>query len=239
MSQSPATGRARGAGRPSHRASRGAARRAEIMAAAEDVFQEVGFSNTTMDAIAARAGSSKATFYKHFGSKEALFAEVIRSRVPDITGASGDALQGDGDPHAVLVDWGLQILQRVTAPRAVALYKLILSELPRSPELGRIFYAQGPATVQRQLAAYIRAATREGRLNCREPDRAAVLLSSLIFADSFGWAIVGQIDQPWDKRKARKHVEESVTIFLARYGAGHGSQRSSVSNAARWIQHAD
>jgi AcrR family transcriptional regulator len=198
--------------------SRGARRRAEIMKTAEDVFLEQGFASTTMDSIAARAGASKATFYKHFGSKEALFAEIVHSRVPDITGSAGDTLHGDGSVQTILVEWGLQILRQVTAPRAVALYKLILSELPRSPEFGRIFYQQGPAAVQEQLASFFRRATGRRRLKCRDPERAAALLSSMIFTDSFGWAVVGQIDRAWHERDARKHVEEAVAMFLARYG---------------------
>jgi hypothetical protein len=119
----------------------------------------------------------------------------------------------------LLVEWGLQILRRVSAPRAMALYRLILAELPRAPELGRIFYEQGPVTFQRQLAALLRRASAEGHLDCRNPELAAMQLNSLIFGDSFGWAIVGQVEKPWDERKAREQVEEAVTTFLARYGA--------------------
>lgn len=189
------------------------------MDAAEEAFLELGFSNATMDDIAARAGASKATFYKHFGSKEALLAEIVHSRIPDITEPTARAGGNDGRLQALLVEWGLQILRRVSAPRAMALYRLILAELPRAPELGRIFYEQGPVTFQRQLAALLRRATAEGQLDCRNPELAAMQLNSLIFGDSFGWAIVGQVEKPWDERRAREHVGEAVTTFLARYGA--------------------
>jgi TetR/AcrR family transcriptional regulator, mexJK operon transcriptional repressor len=219
MSQSPERAKKSARKPPRRPSSRGVARRGEVMSAAEDLFLEQGYESTTMEAIAARAGASKATFYKHFGSKEALFAEIVRSRVPEITGISGESLRDEGNPRTVLVEWGLRILERVTAPRAVALYKLILSERPRSPELGRIFNEQGPAVVHRQLVAFVRSATRRRKLACWDPEHAAVLLSSLIFADSFGWAIVGQDSSATSARQARVHVEEAVAVFLTRYGA--------------------
>src|SRR3546814_8252983 len=37
-----------------------------------------------MDAIAADAGVSKLTVYSHFGDKDSLFREVIRSRIQDL-----------------------------------------------------------------------------------------------------------------------------------------------------------
>lgn len=53
-------------------------RRAAILAAAKVVFEEVGFALATMDEIAARVGGSKATLYRYFESKDALFQELLR-----------------------------------------------------------------------------------------------------------------------------------------------------------------
>ena len=59
---------------------RGEKRRDEIAAVAERVFLELGFNDTTMQIVASRAGASKETLYRHFGSKEGLFSEVVRAR---------------------------------------------------------------------------------------------------------------------------------------------------------------
>jgi AcrR family transcriptional regulator len=50
-----------------------AARREAILAAAKQVFQDMGYDRASMDEVAARFGGSKATVYRYFGSKEALF----------------------------------------------------------------------------------------------------------------------------------------------------------------------
>ena len=48
-----------------------------ILAAAEHAFLAGGFGAVTMDAVARRAGASKATVYAHFTGKEELFGAVV------------------------------------------------------------------------------------------------------------------------------------------------------------------
>ena len=48
-----------------------------IIAAATDLFSELGFAQTSMDKIAKKAGVSKQTVYSHFGSKDELFGGAI------------------------------------------------------------------------------------------------------------------------------------------------------------------
>ena len=63
-----------------------AARREAILAAAKQVFQEVGFDRASMDEVAARFGGAKATVYRYFGSKEALFKELISQTANEMGG---------------------------------------------------------------------------------------------------------------------------------------------------------
>lgn len=58
------------------------ARRAEILAAARDVFAERGYHQTRMSDIAAEIGMSKALLYDYVSSKDELFVELCHSLVP-------------------------------------------------------------------------------------------------------------------------------------------------------------
>ena len=49
----------------------------KVLRAALDLFGERGIDATSMDAIAAASGVSKATIYKHWADKEALLMEVM------------------------------------------------------------------------------------------------------------------------------------------------------------------
>jgi AcrR family transcriptional regulator len=57
--------------------SNGNERRASILSAAEMVFGECGYSATTMEAVAEKAGISKGSIYNYFQSKEELFKHVF------------------------------------------------------------------------------------------------------------------------------------------------------------------
>lgn len=84
---------ARKSGRP-----RDEARETAILEAALMLVSEVGYDRVTMDGIASRAHSSKATIYRRWGSKGALVATAVRCRagehspVPDTGSLRGDLL---------------------------------------------------------------------------------------------------------------------------------------------------
>ncbi|SDI37569.1 TetR/AcrR family transcriptional regulator [Lutimaribacter saemankumensis] len=53
--------------------------RGRLVAAAAHLFCNRGFAATGVDAIVARAGTAKATMYKHFPSKDDLIAAVLKA----------------------------------------------------------------------------------------------------------------------------------------------------------------
>lgn len=66
----------RGRGRP-----RDEVARTRILEAALELLEEVGFSSATTDAIAERAGASKATIYRWWPNKAAVLLEALREAV--------------------------------------------------------------------------------------------------------------------------------------------------------------
>ncbi len=75
-------------------------REAELYAAVLDLLREVGYDALTMDAVAARTRSSKATLYRQWGGKPELVAKAIRHNKP---GSIADVDTGSlrGDLHAL------------------------------------------------------------------------------------------------------------------------------------------
>lgn len=71
-------------------------REAELYAATLDLLREVGYEALTMDAIAARTKSSKATLYRQWGSKPELIARALRHNKPvSIEDIDTGSLRGD------------------------------------------------------------------------------------------------------------------------------------------------
>ena len=60
----------------------GKARKAGIIASAASLFAEKGFNGTKTREIAARAGVSEALIFKHFPSKEDLYAAILAEESP-------------------------------------------------------------------------------------------------------------------------------------------------------------
>src|SRR5215204_90789 len=88
-----------GVGRPEEE-SRSARKRRGILEAATTVFLRNGYLGTSMDEIAALAGVSKQTIYKHFTDKEQLFSAIILGtidRVGEPFYARIDTLQDTDD----------------------------------------------------------------------------------------------------------------------------------------------
>jgi AcrR family transcriptional regulator len=57
-------------------------REAELYDAVLDLLREVGYDSVTMDAVAARTRSSKATLYRQWGGKAQLVARAVRHHKP-------------------------------------------------------------------------------------------------------------------------------------------------------------
>ncbi|WP_371629477.1 TetR/AcrR family transcriptional regulator [Streptomyces sp. NBC_00341] len=76
-------------------------RESELYAAVLDLLREVGYDALTMDAVAARTRSSKATLYRQWGSKPELVVTALRHNKPVSLGEV-DTGSLRGDFHAVL-----------------------------------------------------------------------------------------------------------------------------------------
>jgi AcrR family transcriptional regulator len=197
---------------------RGAQRRLELLAIAEQTFLERGFTDTTMQMIAERAGASKETLYRYFESKEVLFAEIVGCKAQDISGPE-TALNRTEAPVIVLTEFGTNLLTIVLAKQGSSLFRTVVSEALRNPELGDIFYERGPGLTTERLVSYIKAACKRGELNCADPLLAARLFLGAIISH---YHLRRLVQFNWKSPKEpeiRRHVETAVAMFLSYYGA--------------------
>ncbi|MER6468950.1 TetR/AcrR family transcriptional regulator [Streptomyces collinus] len=76
-------------------------REAELYEAVLDLLREVGYDALTMDAVAARTRSSKATLYRQWGGKAELVAKAVRHGKPGAFADDIDTGSLKGDLHAL------------------------------------------------------------------------------------------------------------------------------------------
>jgi AcrR family transcriptional regulator len=73
-----------------------------LLEIADDLFYTDGIHSVGIDRIIADAGVTKATFYKQFGSKDALILEYIGGRDQQIRAALAELVQESPDAGSVL-----------------------------------------------------------------------------------------------------------------------------------------
>lgn len=81
----------------SPRAEATAATRAGLVEAATTLFAERGFTETSIDDVAAVAGMTKGAVYHHFAGKAALFEAVFSAQEAEVHARLGAALDGAPD----------------------------------------------------------------------------------------------------------------------------------------------
>ena len=187
-----------------------------ILDAAFALFCEKGYDTTSTDEIAQAAGVSKATVYAHFKSKEKLLLAVVEDRT---SGISAKLLPPPSAESPGIAD----ALRRI-ADRQVSLLlthcdfnlqRLIETQAPRFPEIGRMFWERGAAKVLAEVTALLRAATADGQLHVPDPELAAVQFLSLVRGDV---PILRRLvpDLPVEGR-LQEQVEGALRLFLAAY----------------------
>ncbi|HEU5469646.1 MAG TPA: TetR/AcrR family transcriptional regulator [Actinophytocola sp.] len=73
------------------------ARRAQLLAAAQDVFAANGYHAAAMDEIAERAGVSKPVLYQHFPGKLELYMALLDTHVDELIRRVTEAMAGTTD----------------------------------------------------------------------------------------------------------------------------------------------
>jgi AcrR family transcriptional regulator len=133
------TGRARPRRRT--QSERRAATREKILAAAGRVFAERGYHGASLDTIAERAGVSKGSIIYTFGTKQELFAALLRERVQQRLEAIRALLAdgGGGDPRPTR-DAGALFLDAVTGdPRWGPLFFEFVAQAARDSDVRPAF----------------------------------------------------------------------------------------------------
>lgn len=196
------------------RASQRASRRDAIFAIAKQYFLKHGYAGTSMSAIAAELGGSKGTLWSYFPSKEELFAAVIDEASANFRAQLSEILTPAEDVCTTLTRFCLRLLEKMAAPEPLALYRVVVSEAARFPELGRIFFDRAISRSQRLLADYIEGVMDRGYLRREDPLSAARCLIGLCTANWHQQWLLGVLPQPTPEMM-RAEVERGINIFMA------------------------
>ncbi|MQY07958.1 TetR/AcrR family transcriptional regulator [Actinomadura macrotermitis] len=196
--------------------------RRRIMDAAMEVFLRDGYVGAKTDEIAAAAGASKQTIYKHFGRKENLFEQIVLDRLGGIDElfqtAIGELAVTD-DVESTMRAVARKFVHAITQPSHLRVRRLVIAEAPRFPKLGHAYFEAGPERVHAALASSFEQLTDRGLLRIDEPVLAANHFTWLVVSIPVNKVMFCGEDVRFTPSELDHYADTAVRVFAAAYRA--------------------
>ena len=186
--------------------------RAAILRAARPIMLRDGLAGTTLDRVAAEGGIAKMTLYRHFPSKEALFAGLVTATCESMREGLENAPTADTDiPIASrLADELRAFTSALIEPDGLALYRLIVADGWRFPELARVFEQSGMRVIRQQIAERLET----GGAPTDQSRQVAAEVVALALGDAYQRAILG-IAEEGDGEAFAQQIDAAVSYGLS------------------------
>ncbi|CAK0751049.1 TetR/AcrR family transcriptional regulator, mexJK operon transcriptional repressor [uncultured Gammaproteobacteria bacterium] len=191
----------------------------QILAAAGRLFLEHGYGATSMETVARTAEVSKATLYAHFPSKEKLFAAIVAGECGRLTHVFDDAGIDCLPVEQALTRMGQEFFNLVMSAKGLAVFRMVIAESRRFPELGRAFYDTGPTLTLRRLEAYLDRANRRGDLAITDVVLACEQFMGLLRGHLHTRLLMGLAPPPSELERNR-FIVGAVDLFTRGYAPG-------------------
>jgi AcrR family transcriptional regulator len=193
-------------------------KRAAIIEAATRLFLDAGYAGTSLAKVAEAAGVSKATLFKQFPTKAALFDAIVTESwtVEDDV----DLRPPAGDLRAGLTAIGRRYVTLLTRPGMAALFRIVIAELPRFPELGEAHFERGKMPYFDSVRRYLDSENALGTVKLDDAELAATQFLGMISNYVF-WPRMLLIGWSTDDASMAHVVDEAVLTMEARYGAAN------------------
>lgn len=128
-----------------------------VLDAAAAVFLERGYGAATIDMIALEAHSAKRTIYLRFGDKAGLFAAVVHRLSDAVVSGFPVAPDPSRPMRKELKNFARRLLILALSSKALGVYRLVVGEATRFPDLAHAFYENGPGRGVAALTCYFEA----------------------------------------------------------------------------------
>ena len=139
----------------------------QVLEGARTVFLRDGFEGASVDDIVREAGVSKATLYSYFPDKRLLFLEVAKIECQAQSDAAVAQVEASGDLRDALTQAATRMVRFFMSDVGMQVYRIVVGENQRFPEIGREFYEAGPAPGARDPESFSSEGHRQGQASDR------------------------------------------------------------------------
>ncbi|MBQ1023900.1 TetR/AcrR family transcriptional regulator [Micromonospora sp. C95] len=189
-------------------------KRALIVQAATELFLELGYDRASLARVADRAGVSKATLFKQFPTKAALFDAIVID-----SWAENDVAEVPpaGDLTAGLTVLGRRYATLLSQPAMTDLFRIVIAELPRFPGLAKAHFSRGKLPYFESVRIYLVTEREAGAADVADPEMAATQFLGMI-SNYLLWPSLVLPDWTVTSDRTTAVVDEAVRTMVARYG---------------------
>jgi TetR/AcrR family transcriptional regulator of autoinduction and epiphytic fitness len=158
-------------------ARRGAELRAHILDVAKAAFLESGYERTSMDAVAARAETSKRSLYAHFPTKDVLFLAVVDRSDELFRNRLSSPEQYAAEPAEAAARYCGRFVEILSWPPVIRTCRLVITESDRLPAAAAQLYEVFFGTATERLATYL---AKQYGLSAEQGDALATSMLSVV-----------------------------------------------------------
>ncbi len=191
---------------------RGETRRNQIVAVAAELFASRGFSGTTTKEIAEGAGVSEAIIFRHFASKDKLYAAILDYKVKQGTERMKAQLEEAAsrkDDRAFFGALALEMLDFHSKDQTFM--RLLLFSALEGHELSSIFFDSTARDIKNHIRKYIKQRSSDGAFRSIDPAVAARAFVGMVLHQVQARTIFKDDDV---KLSNRQIADRFVEIFL-------------------------
>ena len=205
-------------------------KREAITSAATELFLDRGYDGTSLARIAEAAGVSKSTLFKQFPTKAALFEAIVTESWQRDAGDTAARPQA-GDLRSGLTVIGHRYADLISQPRMTGLFRIVIAELPRFPELGRMQFQLGKLPYFASVQHYLESEREAGNADVPDTESAANQFLGMI-ANYVLWPRMLLLDWDPDAASVARAVEEAALTVHARHSVPPPRARSGRPDGA-------
>jgi TetR/AcrR family transcriptional repressor of mexJK operon len=183
-----------------------------ILTAAQQLFFQHGFDETSLEMIINEAGGSRRSIYNEFGNKQGLLLAVIQKQVC-LQAQTLTAINRALSPAEALNDVCCKFVQGMLSVTLRSLFRLVVQQAVKLPEVGEIIYQKGPMTAVLPLVDYLNHLVEENILQIEDSLFSAQMLLEMAKGPLYTRTLLLPHKDVSDE-EIKQQVHRVVEIFL-------------------------
>ncbi|WP_033094841.1 TetR/AcrR family transcriptional regulator [Colwellia psychrerythraea] len=183
-----------------------------ILDAAQHLFYNLGFDETSLAMIINEAGGSRRSIYHEFGNKRGLLMAVIQRQVKTQSEIL-TSINRELDAKEALNQVCFKFVVGMLSPELMSLFRLVVQQVVKFPELGEMIYKNGPMTGILPLVDYLTWLTEQKVLKIENCHFSAQMLMEMAKGPLHTRSLLLP-DKQASEEEISYQVTKAVDIFL-------------------------